>query len=175
MAKAFHWIMAAIIVAAWLIGFYTANFLSYADPNSGKGDLITVHKQIATTVLFLVVLRILWRMTHAAPELPDSMSPAIKLAAHLGHLALYALMLAVPLSGWLFSSAAGYPVPVAWLFHLPALTGKVDEADLAAFRDVHTYLAWAIGLLVAGHAAMAVKHEFIDKDGTLSKMTSRRG
>ncbi len=173
-AKILHWVMAIIIIAAWFIGFYSANFLSYADLNSGKFGMVTLHKQIATTVMFLIVLRIVWRLTHATPDLPETMSPLVKLAAHLGHIALYILMIAVPISGWFFSSSAGYGAPVAGLFELPPLIEKSDDAELATFGAIHTYLTWALGLVVLGHVAMALKHQFIDKDGTLEKMTFTR-
>lgn len=71
-AQWLHWIMAIIFIAAWLIGFYSGNFLSYEVDSSFKGDVITLHKNIATTIIFLLVVRIFWRYTHPAPELPDT-------------------------------------------------------------------------------------------------------
>ncbi len=174
-AKLFHWIMAVIIIAAWIIGFYSGQFLSYSDPGSNKGDVITLHKQIASTVMFLVTLRLLWRLGHATPGFPPSMGPLVRAAAHAGHVLLYVLMLAVPISGWAYSSAAGYTVPVAWLFHLPTLMEKQDEARLALFGKVHIYLAWTFGLVIVGHALMAIKHQYVDRDGTLDKMLPRHG
>lgn len=88
-AQILHWLMAIIFIAAWLIGFYSGNFLSYDADGSFKGDVITLHKNIATTIIFLVVIRIFWRYTHPAPKLPDSMSPFMQKMAHFGHLALY--------------------------------------------------------------------------------------
>lgn len=169
-AKAFHWIMAVIIIVAWLIGFYSATFLSYSTPHSKKAEVITFHKEIATLVLFLVVLRFLWRMTHKTPAFPADMSPLMKFAAHAGHFLLYAFMLAVPVSGWFYSSAAGYPIPVVWLFNLPEIISKTSPATAELFRETHMYLAYIIGILVVGHVAMAIKHQFIDKDGTIDKM-----
>lgn len=173
-AKLFHWIMAAIIITAWIIGFYSSHFLSYADPGSHKADVITLHKEIASTVMFLATLRLLWRLGHPVPDFPPSMGPLVQAAAHAGHVLLYVLMLAVPISGWAYSSAAGYAVPVAWLFHLPALVGQQDEARLAVFGKVHVYLAWTFGLVIVGHAFMAFKHQYVDRDGTLDKMLFRR-
>lgn len=77
-AQILHWLMAIIFIAAWLIGFYSGNFLSYDADGSFKGDVITLHKNIATTIIFLVVIRIFWRYTHPAPKLPDSMSPLMQ-------------------------------------------------------------------------------------------------
>src|SRR3990167_4333445 len=109
-AQILHWLMAIIFIAAWLIGFYSGNFLSYDADGSFKGNVITLHKNIATTIIFLVVIRIFWRYTHPAPKLPDSMSPFMQKMAHLGHLALYFILLALPITGCLFiwiSWAAG--------------------------------------------------------------------
>jgi len=77
--------MAAIFIAAWCIGFYSGNFLSYEVDGSFKGQVITLHKNIATTLIFLVLIRIFWRYTHPVPALPDSMSASMKAFAHLGH------------------------------------------------------------------------------------------
>jgi cytochrome b561 len=89
--------MAIIFITAWIIGFYSGNFLSYETDGSFKGDVITLHKNIATTIIFLVMIRLFWRYTHPAPQLPDSMSPLMKKLAHAGHLALYFILLALPL------------------------------------------------------------------------------
>ena len=62
-----HWVMAIIFITAWVIGFYSGNFLSYDVDGSFKGDVITLHKNIATTIIFLVVIRLFWRYTHPAP------------------------------------------------------------------------------------------------------------
>ncbi|MPN29196.1 Cytochrome b561 [bioreactor metagenome] len=111
-AQMLHWLMAAIFIAAWCIGFYSGNFLSYEIDGSFKGQVITLHKNIATTIIFLVLIRIFWRYTHPVPALPDSMSPLMKVLAHLGHLALYLMLLALPITGCLFSWSAGHPAPV---------------------------------------------------------------
>ena len=102
-AQILHWVMAFIFLTAWLIGFYSGNFLTYEINGSFKGDIITLHKNIATILIFLLVIRILWRYTHPVPELPTSMSPMMKKAAHAGHLGLYFVLIALPVTGCLFS------------------------------------------------------------------------
>ena len=114
--------MAVIFIAAWIIGFYSGNFLSYDVDGSFKGDVITLHKNIASVIIFLIIIRIFWRYTHPAPELPETMSPFMKVLAHLGHLALYFMLLALPLSGCLFSWSAGRRVSALSLFAMPAYT-----------------------------------------------------
>ena len=171
-AQWLHWIMAIIFISAWLIGFYSGQFLSYDVDGSFKGNVITLHKNIATTIIFLVIIRIFWRYTHPAPNLPDTMSATMKKLAHLGHLGLYFLLIALPLTGVLFSWSAGYPAPVMYLFNLPPLIEKNDEL-LAIMRPVHTYISWIAGFLLIGHIAAALKHHFIDKDHVLKSMTQQ--
>ncbi|OTG86244.1 cytochrome b [Acinetobacter sp. ANC 4558] len=171
-AQVLHWIMAIIFILAWIIGFYSGNFLSYDVNGSFKGDMTTLHKNIATVIIFLVVIRIFWRYTHPAPQLPDSMSPRMKTFAHLGHLALYFMLLALPITGCLFSWSAGYPAPVLYLFDIPALIGKNPEVT-AIVKPLHIWLSWAAGLLVVGHLLAALKHHFIDKDNILNSMTKQ--
>ena len=168
-AQALHWIMAIIFIAAWAIGFYTGNFLSYDVDGSFKADITTLHKNIATTIIFLVMIRIFWRYTHPAPQLPNTMSPSMKTFAHIGHLALYFMLLALPITGCLFSWSAGYPAPVLYLFNLPALISKNPEIT-AIVKPLHIWLSWLAGLLVVGHLGAALKHHFIDKDNVLSSM-----
>ncbi|MCJ8160243.1 cytochrome b [Acinetobacter zhairhuonensis] len=169
-AQVLHWLMAIIFIAAWLIGFYSGNFLSYETDGSFKGDIITLHKNIATTIIFLVVIRIFWRYTHPAPSLPDSMSPMMKGLAHAGHLALYLMLLALPITGCLFSWSAGHPAPVLYLFNLPTLIEENYDV-LEIVKPLHIYLSWGAGFLVVGHIAAALKHHFIDKDTVLTSMT----
>lgn len=171
-AQILHWLMAIIFIAAWLIGFYSGNFLDYAVDGSFKGQVITLHKNIATTIIFLVLIRLFWRYTHPAPQLPDNMSPSMKVFAHLGHLALYLMLLALPITGCLFSWSAGHPAPVLYLFEIPRLVQ--DNPDLLAIvKPIHIYLSWFAGFLVVGHLAAALKHHFIDKDNVLRSMTQQ--
>lgn len=171
-AQILHWIMAIIFILAWIIGFYSGNFLSYDVDGSFKGDVISLHKNIATTIIFLVVVRIFWRYTHPTPELPNTMSPAMKKAAHFGHLALYFMLLALPITGCLYSWSAGHPAPVLYLFNLPTLISE-NPAITAVVKPLHIWISWAAGLLLFGHIAAALKHHFIDKDNVLNSMLKR--
>ncbi|MDQ1208020.1 cytochrome b561 [Acinetobacter baylyi] len=168
-AQFLHWIMAIIFISAWIIGFYSGNFLNYETDGSFKGDVITLHKNIATTIIFLVMIRIFWRYTHPTPELPATMSPLMKKLAHLGHLALYVILVALPISGCFYSWSAGHPAPVLYLFNIPQLIGENPEI-MAIAKPVHVYLSWFAGLMVAGHILAALKHHFIDKDNVLKSM-----
>ncbi len=116
-----HWLMAVIFIAPWLIGFYSGIFLSYDVDGSFKGQVISLHKNIATTIISLLLIHLFWRYTHPVPALPDTISPFMKILAYLGHLALYLMLLALPISVCLFSWSAGHPAPVLYLFEIPRL------------------------------------------------------
>ena len=171
-AQILHWVMAIIFIVAWVIGFYSGNFLSYDVDGSFKGDVITLHKNIATTIIFLVIIRILWRYTHPAPKLPDTMSPMMKTLAHVGHLFLYVILVALPVTGCLFSWSAGHPAPVLYLFEIPRLVQDNPEL-LAIVKPLHIYISWFAGFLIVGHVLAALKHHFIDKDNILNSMTKQ--
>lgn len=169
-AKVLHWLMALIIISVWFIGLYGASLSYQHGPAETAQKIwwITFHKEIATTTIFLIVLRIVWRATHRPPEL-TGMSPVMVMAAHLGHVLLYVLMIAVPLLGWANSSSAGYDIPVLGLFHLPTLMDK-NELLTPTLSLLHKIVAYVLGLVVLGHAAFALKHHFIDKDDTIRSM-----
>lgn len=174
-AKWLHWIMAVLIIVASAIGIYGAS-LHYgidAAHDQQKGDIITLHKEIATLTLFLIVIRILWRITHKPPEL-SGMSPLMTRCVHLGHFLLYLLMFIVPVSGWINSSAGGHPIPVAWLFNLPPLIAKNHEIG-HSLALLHETLGLTIVVVVLGHIAFAVKHHLIDHDDTMQAMLPRHG
>ncbi|WP_066565803.1 cytochrome b [Snodgrassella sp. CFCC 13594] len=171
-ARILHWLMAAIFIVAWLIGFYSTEFMSYGDGGS-RGAVITLHKNIASTILFLVVIRIFWRYTHPAPALPENMSPLMQKMAHGAHHLLYLLLVLVPISGCVFSWSAGHPVPVLYLFNIPQLV-QANPSIVAWARPVHEWLALFAGLVVVVHLLAALKHHFIDKDSVLLSMLPER-
>ncbi|MGV7034797.1 cytochrome b [Methylobacterium symbioticum] len=166
-AKLLHWLMAAIWIAAWVLGAAAVYMREAWNPHHG---LTITHKALASTLLFLIVVRVAWRLTHPAPALPAQMSAPMRRAAALGHLALYAAaLLALPLSGWLWSSVAGKPILVLGLVQLPPLTAPAkDWYDLA--KLAHVTLAWGTGALVLGHVLVALKHHVVDGDGVLRGM-----
>jgi len=142
-------------------------------PQKIQTDSIMLHKSIATITLFLLAARIPWRLMHGLPEASCDVPSPEKTAARFGHLLLYICMVALPLSGWLWSSAAGYKIPVAGLFFLPPLMAKTP-ALAPLFKQVHICLAYAIALLVGGHVLMALKHHFIDRSDSLESMLPSR-
>jgi len=170
-AKLFHWLMAALIISASIIGLYGALGLHYgvdAAQDALKVKVITTHKNIATTTLFLIVARLAWRLSHRPPQM-IGMSAMMAKLAHAGHWLLYGLMVAVPVSGWANSSSAGYPIPVAWLFEIPRLLEK-DKSLTPTLSAIHEYLSWFLLAVVVGHVAFALKHKFIDRDTCMESM-----
>jgi cytochrome b561 len=167
-AVALHWVMALLIVSAFLVGVTMVDL----PLSPQKAKVFSYHKWIGMTVLGLVLVRMVWRATHAAPaELP--MPEWQRQAARATHVLLYVLMLGLPLVGWLYTSAAGFPVVYLKLVQLPDLVSK-DKELAAVLKDVHKLLAWGLAAAVAVHVAAALKHHFINRDATLKRMFAWR-
>ena len=162
----FHWLMAAIIVATWSIAIVVSDMPLSPARITGY----SWHKWLGVTVFFLVLLRLVWRATHPAPQLEIKMPVWQERAMQLTHFALYLLMIVIPLVGWLMSSAKGYTVNYFGLFELPDLLSK-DKALGHQLKDLHEYLADMLVALVCLHVLAALKHQFIDRDGLLSRMS----
>jgi cytochrome b561 len=163
-AVALHWFVALLITA----GFTLGNYMTELHMSPRKLRLYSYHKWIGITVLGLVLIRLVWRLTHQPP--PDEPMPRWqRIAAHLTHWLLYLLMIVTPIVGWLYSSASGYPVVYLKLWQLPDLVSK--NADLAkVLVKVHGSLAWTLFAVVVLHVAAAFKHHFFDRDSTLKRM-----
>jgi cytochrome b561 len=167
-AVVLHWFVALLIACGFTLGATMTDL--HMSPR--KLRLYSYHKWIGITVLGLVAIRLIWRLTHAAPAL-EPMPRWQRIAAHGTHRLLYLLMIATPLAGWLYSSASGYPVVYLKLWQLPDLVSKNKElADVLV--EVHGYLAWTLFYVVLLHAAAALKHHFFDRDATLRRMLAWR-
>jgi cytochrome b561 len=134
-----------------------------------KLALYSYHKWAGVTLFLLVLIRLLWRMGHPAPALPATMPALMQKAAAAGHLVLYVLMFAIPLSGWIMSSAKGFQTVWFGVIPLPDLVGKDKELG-HLLGEVHEFLSYSLLLLVVGHVAAALKHHWIDKDDVLTRM-----
>lgn len=139
-------------------------------------QLYQLHKSIGITVMFLIALRIGWRLTHKAPALPAEMPPLEKKGAHLAHLALYGLQVLLPLSGWAMVSVSVLGIPtvlfgtVPWP-DLPVLSTLSDKAPVeAALKVVHHWAAWGLLALTVLHVAAALRHQFVMHDHVLRQM-----
>ncbi|MCU6432445.1 cytochrome b [Undibacterium sp. Jales W-56] len=165
----FHWLIALLIVAAFTLG----TIMTDMKISPTKLQYYSWHKWLGVTVLGLVALRLLSRLLSQAPAYPDSMPRWQKKAAALTHGALYLLMFAVPLSGYFYTSAAGYPVVYLGLVQLPTIIGPSPELK-PVLKELHELLTNVLLALVILHVVAALKHHFIDKDGLLQRMLPGR-
>jgi cytochrome b561 len=172
-AIALLWLVAGAIFATFPLGLYMADL----PLSPRKLQLVSYHKWIGVTVLALMCLRLAWRLTHRPPPLPAAVPAWQRRAAMIAHWALYVLLLAIPMSGWLYSSAAGVPTVYLGLWQLPDLVAK-DKALADALNLAHKSLNFVLLGLVVVHVAAALKHHFVDRDGLIARMqpwSARRG
>lgn len=164
-AKGLHWLMAALI-----LGLAALGIVMHEMPLSPlKLELYAWHKWFGVTVFLLVWLRLAWRLTHRPPALPATLSAPLQRLAHAGHGLLYVLMIVIPLSGWLMSSAKGVQTVWFGLVPLPDLLGRDRElGDL--LQQAHKLLNLLLLLTLAGHVLAALWHHFVLKDDTLRRM-----
>lgn len=149
-----------MIIAAWLV-----SWLIDVPPGAKKN----LREWAFFTVLVLALARLIWRALHQPPTLPDGMHGWEKRAARAGHAALYVLMLAIPVSGYLYSSAAGVQVVYLGVLPLP-MQIRADPATAAVLQSIHIYLNYSLLFAVAGHLLAVIKHELIDRQRLLSRM-----
>lgn len=165
-AVVLHWLMALLIFAVFPLGLYMADLKL----SPTKLQLFSYHKWIGMTLLILALLRLLWRMTHTPPALPDSLPRWQKTSSHAMHHLLYLLLFAVPLSGWLMSSAKGFQTVLFGVLPIPDLINKNKELG-NLLGSIHESLNYLLLLLVAAHIAAVIKHRYIDLDGILARMS----
>jgi cytochrome b561 len=163
-----HWSMGILIVALAGLGLYMVT-LPDAGFNLKKITLLLYHKEFGMLVLALAVLRLAWRMSNVIPQATKHLPDWQKIAARFVHLSFYALMFALPITGWLMSSAAGFPVSFLKLFTLPDLISK-NEYLFQRFIEIHKWLGYALIFFLLIHSGAALRHHFIFKDDTLRKM-----
>jgi len=162
LGQALHW----LVVAGVIVSYFTA------EAADGDGDpLMALHRSLGITILALAALRLAWRLVNRSPDLPDAMARWQRAAARGAHALLYALLFALPLTGWLLSSADGDPVLLFGWLALPPLPAL---ADAEAMEDVHELLFNVLVAVAALHAAAALKHHFWDRDDVLRSMLPGR-
>ncbi|HEY1090063.1 MAG TPA: cytochrome b [Burkholderiaceae bacterium] len=166
-AMALHWLLALAIVCAFGVGLYMTDLRM--SPTRLK--LFNWHKWAGITILVLSAARLLWRLSHRPPA--DVPMPAWQAqAAHAAHILLYVAFFALPLSGWAYSSAAGFPIVWFGLIPLPDLVSP-DKALAETLKTAHHWIAYGLAALVLVHVGAALKHQFIDRDGLLARMLPR--
>lgn len=159
----FHWIMAVLIIGLLILGLYMVPL----PWSPAKLKFYGWHKEYGFLVLFLIIFRLLWRISNKMPEL--ALPWLEQLAARSMHWAFYAFMFAMPISGWLITSAAGLPASFFGLFTLPNVVAP-DESKRMLFELIHQWLAYALIVALSLHTAAALKHHFINRDNILRRM-----
>jgi len=165
-AIALHWLIAALMVSGFTLGWVMTSIHGITP---AKLRYVSWHKWIGVTVFALATVRILWRATHRAPALPRSMPRWQRAGAHLGHALLYVLMIAIPVTGYLFSVASNVPVVYLGIVPLPRLIAP-DPTLKVIFKTAHLILNYSLAVLVVVHVGAALKHQWVDRDGLLARM-----
>lgn len=160
-----HWLTVVLVLSLAFVGL----LMDELSNSPTKVQVYALHKSFGLTVLGLTVLRLLWRLFAGVPQ-PVPGTPRWQvLAASLSHGALYVVLLAMPLSGWLYNSASGFPLKWFGLFSLPKLSGY--DPDVKHFaHDMHETLFLVLAAIVTVHALAALKHHYFDRDRTLARM-----
>ena len=164
-AKLFHWLTVLLLAVQYAIGWLMPDVHKDTQPVG----LIGLHLSFGATIVLLVLVRLAWRFSHKPPAESSVLPRSMRLAASVTHWLLYVLLIALPLMGWANASARGWAVSLFHVVPLPALaaTGSAFGHTLG---DVHKLTAWVLLGLIGLHVAAALFHQFVIRDGTLSRM-----
>jgi cytochrome b561 len=164
-AQVFHWTIVALIITQFVLATQAEDAPSLLQ----KAKILTTHKSFGMTIFMLAILRLIWRLANAIPAPLATEKFWQRRLANAVHWALYVLILATPLAGWLMSSAKNYSVSWFGLFTLPNLI-EPSEARFEQLKEAHEVLALSIFTLALVHIGAALKHHFYDKDSVLRRM-----
>ena len=171
-AVTLHWIIACAIIALIPLGFFMGDL-----PIAIKFTGYALHKSLGITVLALSIFRVIWRLMNPPPPVPETTKPYERLLAHTAHGLLYFLIVAMPLTGWIFTSATPkFPIVFFWLGEVPFLPmpeGINLKVTHDLFNELHEALGYGAIFLVTLHIAAALKHHFIMHDNVLTRMLPR--
>jgi len=167
-SQAFHWMIVVLLVVMAYLGLTMTDLPTSAH----KANVYALHKSIGLTILVLVVLRLAWRLYAGRPVEVDGMPRWQHRIASLTHAALYVLLFAIPLSGWVINSASGFPLRWFGLVRVPAIAPR-DHALNALAKETHEVLFWILVATAAVHAAAAIYHHIVQRDATLVRMLPR--
>jgi cytochrome b561 len=163
-----HWLVVALILTTGILGLVMGDMRN----SPTKIEIYALHKSLGLTILALATLRLLWRLYAGAPRAVPGTPRWQDRVASVTHWLLYGLLFAIPLSGWTFNSAAGYPLQWFKLVNLPSLVTR--DADLRQLAgNVHELLFWTLVGLALLHASAALYHHIFQRDDTLARMLPR--
>ena len=164
-AKLFHWVIVALLVMQVSIALVLPSVL----PATAEGSLAAWHLSVGSTILFIMVLRLAWRLTHTPPPPPADLSPSLQLLSRGTHWAFYAILIVLPVLGWITANAYGATVHLFGLIPLPALVAS-DKAFAEAVGQVHGAVATVLLALMALHIAGVLYHAFVKRDRVAQRM-----
>ena len=164
-ARTLHWVTAALVLVQIPLGLVIAN----ATMGSWADSLYNLHKSIGATLIPIVLIRLLYRLTHKPAPLPSDIPPLQRLAAETVHWCLYALLVVQGIIGWIATSAYPAPIPVFGLFEMPPIW-REDRALSDQLYVVHRFIGVALAFLLAGHIGAALQHHFVRRDRVLMRM-----
>jgi cytochrome b561 len=162
--RCLHWLMAAMVLAMLFIG---VGMVSTLHPKFLT--LIAIHRPLGIAILVLALLRLGVRLRRGAPPLPADLPWWMAAGAKASHVALYSLLIAMPLVGWSMLSAGGYPIVLYGPIRLPPIAPH-DAVLYAVLRTAHTYLAYLFFATILMHVAAALFHALIRRDGVFHSM-----
>ncbi len=165
LAQFLHWLIVVLIIIQVIL----ASIAEDLPIGPKKIEVYAWHKSVGITVLALAVLRLLWRWANPTPELPSTLKPYERVLARVTHFGLYLLLFAQPLTGWMMTSARGFPVSWFGFLQLPDFVPR-SQALYNTMKETHDTLALALYLIVFLHVAAALKHHFFLKDDVLRRM-----
>ena len=160
-----HWLTLIFILSLAIVGLFMTELAN----GPLKIQVYALHKSFGLTVLGLTIIRLVWRLFSITPKITANMPTWQNLIAKLTHGLLYLLLFAMPISGWLYNSAAGFPLKYFGLFKLPKLSDYNPELKQLA-GDAHETFFYILAMLMLIHAGAALKHHYLDKDNTLTRM-----
>jgi cytochrome b561 len=166
-ARVLHWVTAVLVLLMVPVGIIIANEWGGA----AQTFLYNLHKSIGFTLIPIVIGRLIYRLGHPSPPLPDDILPIQKFAAYATHWALYGLLLVQPIVGYIMTSAYPAPVPFFGLFDLPPIWWE-NRALSERLSVVHLYLGVSIAIVAAMHIGAALFHHFVRKDRVLMRMVT---
>ena len=179
-AQWFHWITAALMFTLIPLGWIFGEFKTKGNPPTSfeapfpgtPFAYASVHKTLGLVLFTLVVARILYRIANPPPALPGRMGDAQKLLSHASHWLLYAILLVMPISGYILSSAGKHPISLLGLADFPKLPVSKAVGDTA--ESIHLYTQWAVYALILLHIAATAWHTFVRRDAILDRMLPRQ-
>lgn len=169
-AKMLHWLIAGLVIVQFILA-KMADLAGDVDNTVRELALLANHRSVGITILALIVVRLVWRIKNAPPALPATMPQWQVTASHASHWSLYVLLFAMPISGWLMSSASTQSVIWFNLFQLPDFVAQNPELE-DTFEEIHEFIGKLLILVATIHIMAALKHAFINKDGVLQRMVS---